>query len=462
MKKDSCSEKLSAWVSALQFSDLPEVVVRNTRLRVLDEIGLAIAGLGTDFGESVRQTVLALHPGGDCHIFGTGDATSITGAALANGALAQALEFDDTHNRSIVHMSAPAVAAALALAESGDHSGRDIITAIAAGNELSCRIGSVAPGQFHRRGFHPTGLFATFGVTWLAGKLLGLNASQMTNAAGITGSFAAGLLQCWVDGTQSKFLHPGWAAQSGITAATLGKHGTTGPVEVIEGRFGLLASHLQDSELALDYDLLLNDLGEHWESENASFKPFPVAHVIHPYIDALLRLRQIHDINPEQVTKIICPVPEYIVGIVCEPLNEKRRPNTDSHGRVSLQFTLAEALVLGKIDKNSYTQESLDHPQIHQIADKVEFYVDADFPGPEQFKGQVIIELEDGTRLEEIEEYNRGSRNNPMTEEEIIEKFVTNSEDVLPPDMQAALLEKVGMLDALPRASEIVQLSFPS
>lgn len=458
--RDSHTHQLSQWVANLRFEDLPDDVIKNTRLRVLDEMGLAIAGLDTTFGRSVKSSTIALHPEGPCHIFGSGESTSVTGAAFANGALAQALEFDDTHNRSIVHMSAPAVAAALALAERHGHSGRDIITAIAIGNELSCRIGSVAPGQFHRRGFHPTGLFATFGVTWLAGYLLELDAGQMTNAAGIAGSFAAGLLQCWVDGTQSKFLHPGWAAQSGITAATLGANGTTGPSEVVEGRFGLLASHLQDPEISLDYDLLLNDLGQHWESENASFKPFPVAHVIHPYIDALLRLREAHNIDPNEITRIVCPVPEYIVGIVCEPLTEKRRPNTDSHGRVSLQFTLAETLVTGKMNKYSYTPESLSNPEIQQLADKIEYIVDKDFPGPEQFKGQVIVELADGRRLEEIEEHNRGSRENPMTHDEIINKYLVNSEGTLGKEQQQILQDKVLSLDELSQAAEVVRLSY--
>src|SRR5579862_6397799 len=154
-------------------------------------------------------------------------------AAFVNGACSQALEYDDTHNESIVHMSSPSVAAALALAEysgaAAPVSGRDLILAIAIGNEISCRVGSVSPGQFHRLGFHPSGLFAPFGVTYLAGKLLGLDAGALARAAGICGSFAAGILECWVDGTQPKFLHPGWAAQSGITAAFLGRAGKTGP-----------------------------------------------------------------------------------------------------------------------------------------------------------------------------------------------------------------------------------------
>jgi len=455
----SCSERLSQWVAGTGFDDLPRAVVDQTCLRVLDVFGLVLAGLATPFGRSVRQGILALNPAGPSRIFGSGDRTTVPGAAFANGALSQALEFDDTHSESIVHMSSPAVAAAFSFAEASPATGRDVIAAIAMGNEISCRVGSVAPGQFHRRGFHPTGLFATFGTTWLAGRLLRLTMEQMTNAAGIAGSFASGLLQCWVDGTQSKFLHPGWAAQSGIVAATLAKAGATGPAAVFEGRFGLFASHLQDENEPCDYQRITAGLGEQWESQNASFKPFPAAHVIHPYIDALLRLRAEHRIDPDLVDRILCPVAAFIVGIVCEPVGEKRRPRSDSHGRVSLQYTLAEALVLGRIDKNAYQAASLTDARILGIADRVEYQVDRSYPGPERFKGEVRIIMKDGTSYEAIEENNRGSAANPMSAADIVGKFEANAEAVLGAPARRALVDAVLALPDAADAGRIVDLT---
>ncbi len=439
----ACSALLSEWASRFDYADLPERVVDHTKLRVLDVIGLALAGLGTNFGQSVVRAVGDMHPAGPCRILGTAARSSAPGAALANGALAQALEYDDTHNESIVHMSSPSVAAALALADRAPVSGRALLSAIALGSEIACRIGSIAPGQFHRRGFHPTGLFSTLGTAWLAGKLLGLDPPGMTAAAGIAGSFASGLLQCWVDGTQSKFLHPGWAAQGGIAAAFLARAGATGPAEIIEGRFGLLQSHLQDPQVAPNYARVTDGLGTHWESENASFKPFPVAHVIHPYIDALLRLRARHGIDPAQVDRIVCPVASFIVPIVCEPVAEKRRPNTDSHGRVSLQYTLAEALARGGIGKAAYAAASLSDPSILAIADRVDYRIDPSFPGPEQFKGVVIVTMRDGRRYEEVEGHNRGSPANPMRPGEIAAKFEENAADVLSPARRREIVDMV-------------------
>lgn len=455
------SEAMSAWVASTRFDDIPADVVASTRLRILDVIGLSIAGGEIPFGAGVRASASAW-PGTAARLWGTTGTASAAGAAFVNGACSQALEYDDTHNESIVHMSSPAVAAALALADETKASGKDIVTAIAIGNELSCRVGSVTPQQFHKRGFHPSGLFAPFGVCWLAGHLLGLDAGQMSRAAGITGSFAAGLIQCWVDGTQSKFLHPGWAAQSGIIAATLGKNGVTGPGEVFEGRFGLFASHLQNAEPEPNFGRLTVDLGTCWDSRASSFKPFPVAHVIHPYIDALLRLRGRHGLRPDMIERIVVPVAPYIVSIVCEPVDEKRRPNTDSHGRVSIQYTLAEALALGRIGKDAYAESSLRDPVILALADRVEFVVDPAMPGSEQFKGVVEIVLRDGRRLTEIEEHNHGSPQNPMSDAAIEAKFRENVGDTLSETQATRVVEMVMGVETLPDASAVSALLVPT
>ena len=451
----SLSLELATWASRVAFDDLPPDVVRATKLRVLDVIGLSLAGAQTPFGCSVREAAVALSSGGPCRIFGTGDGVNVAMAAFANGAFSQALEYDDTHNESIVHMSSPAVSAALAIADTTRVSGRDLITAIALGNEISCRAGSVAPGQFHRRGFHPSGLFATFGVTYLAGRLLGLDAEAMARAAGISGSFASGILECWVDGTQTKFLHPGWSAQSGIVAAFLARSGTTGPAQVFEGRWGLFATHLQDADVARDYSRLTHELGTRWDSRNASFKPFPAAHVLHPYIDAILRLRA-GGLRAGDVEWIDCPVAPFIVTIVCEPASEKLAPASDSHGRVSLQYTLAEALVRGSLNRYAYSADSLRDPEILALARRVRFQADPTFPGPGRFKGAVTVTLTSGKTMTEIEEYNRGSAENPMTDAELRAKFDENAEGFLPAAARDRVAGAALSLEQMPDARALV------
>jgi 2-methylcitrate dehydratase PrpD len=452
---------LAQWATRTRFEDLPPDVVRSTKARVLDVIGLSLAGAETPFGRSVRDAAVAMSSSGPCRVLGTGDAIGVTMAAFANGAFSQALEYDDTHNESIVHMSSPSVAAALALADNGHVTGRELITAIAVGNEISCRAGSVAPGQFHKRGFHPSGLFATFGVTYLAARLLALDADATARAAGIAGSFASGILECWVDGTQTKFLHPGWSAQSGIAAAVLARAGTTGPAEVFEGRWGLFATHLQDAEVPRDAGRLTRSLGSHWDSRNASFKPFPAAHVLHPYISAILRLRSTTGLKAADIEEISCPVAAFIVPIVCEPLSEKLAPASDSHGRISLQYSLAEAFVRGSLGRHAYSDASLRDPEILGLARRVSYQVDATFPGPGRFKGAVTMTLKDGRRLTEVEEHNRGSAENPMTDAELRAKFDENAAGFLSGAARDRVADAAMTLDAMANARELVDLAAP-
>lgn len=454
------SDDLARWAANVHFEDLPADVVASTKLRILDVMGLALAGAETDFGRSVRDAALALSPPGPCTILGFGDRVGVATAAFANGAFSQALEYDDTHNESIVHMSSPAVAAALALSEYTAVSGRDLLTAIAIGNEISCRTGSVSSGELHKRGFHPTGLFATFGAAYLAGKLLGLDPPALARAAGIAGSFASGLLECWVDGTQTKFLHPGWSAHSGITAALLARSGVTGPARVFEGRWGLFASHVQDPAAHRDFARIADRLGQHWESRGASFKPFPAAHVIHPYLSAALRLRAKYGIDPRDIQRIQCPVTSFIVGIVCEPTAEKFAPASDSHGRVSLQYSVAEALYHGALGKSAYSAESRANPEILALARRVEYFVDPTYPGPGRFKGAVKLTLRDGRQFEEIEEYNRGSAENPMTYDELHAKFDENASGFLSQTERDRLAEQIEHLDKLSAANQLIPYVF--
>jgi 2-methylcitrate dehydratase PrpD len=450
--------QIAEWVAQLRYDDLPTDVVEATKLRILDVLGLALAGAETRFGRAIRAGAVALSPPGPCRVLGSGDKVAVTTAAFANASFPQALEFDDTHNESIVHMSSPSVAATLALSETRAVSGRDAILAIAISSEIACRVGVVAPGQFHRRGFHPTGLFAPFGITYGAGKLLGLDRQALAYGAGTCGSFAAGVLECWVDGTDTKFLHSGWAAQSGVSAAILAAAGVTGPPKIFEGRFGLFASHLQDGSAPKRLERIVEGLGTDWESRYSSFKPFPAAHVLHPYISAILRLRE-GGLRPADVARIECPVAEFNVSIVCEPVEEKRAPASQAHGRVCLQYTLAEALYCGRLGRDAYEDRNRLNPEILALARTVEYYVDPEFPGPGRFKGAVRVTTRDGRVLTEVEEFNRGSAQNPMSASELRAKFDDNARGALSASERDRLARHIGETENLPDVSALVGLS---
>ncbi len=208
-----------------------------------------------------------------------------------------------------------------------------------------------------------------------------------------------------------------------------------------------------------DFGRITQELGTRWDSRRASFKPFPAAHVLHPYLDALLRLRARHGITPADVERIDCPVAAFIVPIVCEPVAEKTAPASDSHGRVSLQYTLAEALALGELGKTAYRDTSLSNPEILALARRVHYTVDPDFPGPGHFKGEVRVTLKDGRTLVEVEEFNRGSFENPMTDGELRQKFDDNASELLSAAQRDRLVDQIRQLELLPDASVLVGLA---
>jgi 2-methylcitrate dehydratase PrpD len=454
----SLTEQLASWFAALRYEDLPDDVIKNTRLRILDIIGLSLAGSKLEYGPIAHKAALAIGGQAEAHIIGFGDHIGAPSAAMANGLMAHCLEFDDTHNETLVHASVATVTTALAAGELAMASGKDVLTAVAGANEIACRIGVVAPGELHKKGFHATGVIGAFSAAYLASRLLGLNAGYMRHAAGIAGSMTSGSLECWSDNTHAKALHPGWAAHSGIIAAYLARAGLTGPRSVLEGRWGFFRSHVQQPDYRYQWERLLGSLGMEWESRNLSFKPFPVGHVSHPYISALLRLHA-GGLRADQVERITARLNADWIPIVAEPLHEKLKPETPWHGRVSLQYTLAEALYTGRIDVRSYGLENLRNPEILDLASKVHCEVDPKAPGREQFKGWVIVNTKDGRRLEEIEEFNRGSRQNPMSEEEIVGKFCANASFRLSEGESGRIIQAAKNIETLPKVADLVTLT---
>ena len=444
---ESLSTQSAAWVAGLRYEDLPADVAEATKLRVLDSLGLMLIAGTTKFGAALRDGVDGMGQGDACTLIGLGARNSAMLAALANGALAEALQFDDTHNETIIHATSPTVAAALAAAESGGASGREFLIAVAAGNELTCRIGVIAPGTFHPRGLHPTGIIGTFGATFAVARLLGLTKQQTVAAAGHAGSFASGILACWEDGTDTQFIHPGWSAHGAIAAANFARSGLTGPAAVLEGRFGLLPSHLHDLRGQLDFDRMVRDLGVEWESRNMSFKPYPTAHIIHPFLDALLYLYREEGLRASDVETLTVRIAEYMIPVVCEPVSEKTAPRTEAHGRVSLQYSLAEALHCGRLGGDGYSAASIRDPAILELSGKIRYEIDAEAPGTERYKGWVVAETTDGRRLERIEDYNWGSREKPMTAQDIGAKFMANAENAVSRERAEAIMDAVDRLE---------------
>ena len=427
---------LGEWAARLRAEDIPPAVRDNAALRVLDTIGCALAGAREEHAPSVLALVSRWGGPGLSTVWGTTLTAAPPQAALANGALAHGLDFDDTHADSVCHASAVLVPAVLALAESERLGGRDALTALVAGYEAMIRIGMAAPGRFHERGWHATAVCGAFGAALAAGKSLGLDASRLTAAVGIAGSMASGVMEFLEDGSWVKRLHPGWAAQSGIQAAALAQEGFTGPATALEGRLGFYRAALGD---APDIAKQLKNLGDEWETVRSSFKLYPCCHLNHAYLDAVASLKRAEGFRPEQVEEVECLVPAGEVPIVCEPAAAKLRPRSPYDAKFSLAFCVAAALVGDRVGIGTFTEEGIREPGALALAARVRFTVDPSSPYPRTFPGWVKVRLRDGRMLEAREESQRGGPEMPIAPDEVIAKFRDNAARLMPPARVEAL-----------------------
>src|SRR5947207_2022824 len=223
----TASQQLAEFVAGLRFDGLPPDVVAAARRHMLDAVGVALAASALGAGAPVIEMTRSWAGAREASVIGYDFGAPAPWAALANGTLTHALDFDDTHVESVVHPSAFVVPAAMAVGEEIGASGRDIVTAAVAGYEVATRIGAAAPGRFHVRGQHTTGLCGTFGAAAVAGRLWGLTPDEIAQAFGIAGSQSSGLFAYLSDGSETKRLHAGWAAHGGIVAADLARRGST-------------------------------------------------------------------------------------------------------------------------------------------------------------------------------------------------------------------------------------------
>lgn len=451
----SQSRKLAEWTLSLRLGDLPSDIVETTQLRLLDTIGIMLAATASPIGRAARDGVRAMGGGADSRIVGFGDRTSAMLAALANGTLAHAMDFDDTHDPSLVHPSAAIVPAALAVGEMTEASGTDLLLAVAAGIEIGCRLGEVAPMAFHKRGLHPTGLLTGFGAAMVAGRMMGLDANKLQSAAGIHGSQAAGLLEAFSDGTWVKTMHPGWAAFGAIASLQLAAHGFTGPAAVLEGRRGLFAALAGSPEGGLHFDRLTGDLGRAWELRRSSIKPYPCAQVIQPFVDLAIAARR-QGLRSDHVRVATAPIAPAYLGVVAEPRADKLRPVTPTHARVSLPYCIAAALHLGHCGPDAFTDEAIRDPAILALADKIVTPADPSRIAPGQLRAQLTIEVDNAQRIELAQDHHRGSPENPISRADVEAKFEACTERLLAPAQRRAISGMLADVSAVPSVARLV------
>jgi len=431
---ESLLTRLAAFVQDVRVS-LPAPVVDDVHDRVLDVVGnsfaahlddaaLAVATVATELGGKREATELLART-----------RVPAPSAALINGTLAHALDFDDTHLRSILHPSASVIPAALAVAEVTQAEGPRLASAIAAGLEVCIRVGDAGvdlnqgDSIFFERGLHATAICGALGAAAASASLMGLDSSRIAHAIAIASSMGAGILEANRTGGSVKRVHCGWAAHAGVMAALLAKAGISGPTTVLEGRFGFLQAHLGDRWNAA---AITGGLGEEWELLNAVYKPYPTNHFTHAPIDAALALRKT-GLETRAIAAIELGVPEPTLRTIAEPVEAKAAPSTGYAAKFSGPFTVSAALLGGGglgVYLTDFDDAAVLDAEHRRLAGLVRCVPDEASTSafPERFGAVLRVTLSSGQLLEHRIVSSRGGPGNPLPANELIRKFQLNLE----------------------------------
>jgi 2-methylcitrate dehydratase PrpD len=425
VKMGTAAERLAAFGRELDYEEIPAPVVEAAKHHLLDSLGCGLAAGGLGIATEGCRALAEIGGEPQATVIGFDTRLPAVNAAFANAMLCHGLDFDDTHSDSVSHVSAVVCPAALGAGEAAGASGREILTAIVAGNEVVTRVGMAASGAFHKRGFHPTAICGIFGGTVAASRLAGYDAAQTVSALGIAGSFAGGLFAYLEDGTATKPMHPAWAAHGALLAARLASLGAEGPPSVIEGRFGLYDAFLGAKPGDVDIETQLEDLGRRWETRRIAYKPYPACHFIHGSLGATSTLAG--DLDPEEIEDVVVTIPEAGVSLVLEPEESKKAPRTEYEAKFSLQYSTAAMLVHKQVGVRSYTDEAIRDSRVLELARKVRYQTKefASYPGA--FPGGVRIDTRDGHTFECEFPYQLGAPENPMSPDEVRTKFRENA-----------------------------------
>jgi 2-methylcitrate dehydratase PrpD len=448
----SVAEGLAAF--AVAGTPIPAAVRERLALHLLDVVGCGLAAVGT--GTAAHAGAVASAQGGtpEASLLGAGGRVPAALGALANGTRCHGLDFDDTHEAGICHASTVVAPAALAMAERNGRSGAEALDAYARGCEVAVRVAIAFADGAYPRGFHPTGVCGAFGAAAAAARLEGLDAAATRQALGVVGSFASGLLEYLSDGSATKPLHAGWAAQAGVQAALLAAAGATGPALVIEGELGLLAAHGADPAAV---GAISDGLGEHWEAAAMSIKPFPACHFAHASTWAAAELVAEQALAPRDIAEIVVRIPPAGEQMVVDPIAAKRRPRTPYDAKFSLPFTVAHHIVHGGLGLDAFSPTAIADPAVLALAGRVSAEPLRAADGEvSRFGGGARVRTAAGAEHDRLLPYAPGSPGNPLDDAAVEAKFRANARLALDEARTDALARALRDVAALPTLEPVM------
>ena len=412
------TEKLASQVARIRYADIPQDAIDKAKQCILDCVGVTVAGTADSIRAPVLQYLDTVGGKSSATIIGIGDKTSVTNAALANGIFGHVLDYDDTNQIFIGHASVVIVPAILALAESFGANGKDIVAAYMAGTEVQWRLGEalVANGDHYINGWHSTGTVGAFGAAAAAAKLLRLDRESTARALAIVASEAGGFQEQF--GTHCKSFHAGRANEVGVRAALLARGGFTGAKSALDGKVGYLKLVAQNFDISG-----LDNFARPWGILETSFgrginlKAHPVCASGVGSIEGMQSLVESHGITPADIDRIDCGVRPAALNILMH-----HDPKSGLEAKFSVEYWMAAVLLDGRVGLTQLKDDFVNRPEVRAITGKVRVYGDPDIT-LEEARVKIDVKLKDGRQLSAEYFPPKGAPDNPMTEQELIDKF---------------------------------------
>lgn len=412
-------DKFASFAANCRYADLPESAVEGAKKSILDTLGVMLAATGVE--PALRGVAGLVHEGGgapEASILGFGGRAPAVMAAFANGAMAHCLDFDD-HAPEGHHPSSSIVPAVFALAERrGGVSGQELITAVAAGQDMFMRIRRNVESRLD---WHITTVVGVFSATAAAARLLGLDPEQTANALGIAGMQSCGTLElAYGTGSDLRGLYAGFSAKGAVLSALLAQKGVTGTRSMFEGKAGLFNAYFGGK---YDREKMLDGLGRDFAGGEILFKPWPSCGASHGFIHATLELMKEHRLAPSDIQELRVNVGDFQWQL-CQPLESRRRPVKPADAKFSIPFCVAVAATYGEVKVENFFGEGLNDAKVLAMAQKVVPVRDESFDWKMKLpKGRLDIVTRDGRTLSRVGDPVPGDVECPMSWEYIEAKF---------------------------------------
>ena len=446
------TREMARFVAELEYDHIPPQIIQAAKGYVLDCLACGLVAPGLPWSRMVAELARESGATGPCAVLGQSWRTSASYATLVNGTMIGGAEMDHVYGPGSCHPGAAVLPALLAVAEKEHLDGRRFLTALVAGYEVVCRIGTAASRAVEDvAGFHGPPTNGPFGAAIAAGKALGLDAGQLSSALGIAGSHGGGLLEFTRDGSMVKRLHMGRASQLGLESALLAQKGFTGPHTVLEGEHGFLRVFSPDPHP----ERLLDGLGQRYIMQSALLiKSYPCHARAHPFVDALVRFQAQHPVDPSQVQRV-----QLLLDAHTAERHGQREPPTLLGAQYSIPYSVAVALWRDLTDPLAFNEEAVTEKDIRRTARQVELLPLGNTPAS---KGQALVLEIDGERHHLDAADFKGSPTNPYTFDELCQKLLRYA--VISIDVASAerLMELVRSLEDVPDIAALTKLLAPT